>query len=154
MATLGANLPAALLRPRIEASLKPGCVIKLVLKFPEITKEKFLVLVADDDPEYFTFIINSEINPFVSNRQHLLQCQVSIDATSHDFLDHDSHIACHEIRALKREEVIRELMSKPEAIKGNISSDVRNQIVAAVKFAKTIEKDKKSRIIAALEPAQ
>jgi hypothetical protein len=151
MTSLGANLPAALLRPRIEAALKPGCVLKLILKFPEVTKEKFLVLVADDDPEYFTFIINSEINSFISNRQHLLQCQVSIDASNHDFLQHDSHIACHEIRALKREEVIRELMSKPEAIKGNISSDVRNQIVAAVKFAKTIEKDKKSRIIAALE---
>jgi hypothetical protein len=66
-------------------------------------------------------------------------------------LEHDSHIACHEIRALKREEVIRELMSKPDAIKGNISANVRNQIVAAVKFAKTIEKDKKSRILAALE---
>lgn len=151
MATLGANLPAALLRPRIEAALKPGCVIKLVLKFPEVTKEKFLVLVADDDPEYFTFIINSEINPFISKRQHLLQCQVSIDATNHDFLDHNSHIACHEIRTLKREEVIRELMNKPEAIKGNISADVRNQIIAAVKFAKTIEKDKKNRIILSLE---
>lgn len=151
MANFGANLPAELLRPRIEAALKPGCVIKLVLKFPEITKEKFLVLVADDDPEYLTFIINSAINPFIANRPHLHQCQVSIDAANHDFLEHDSHIACHEIRALKREEVIRELMGKPDAIKGNISANVRNQIVAAVKFAKTIEKDKKSRILAALE---
>lgn len=151
MANFGANFPVELLRPRIEAALKPGCVIKLVLKFPEITKEKFLVLVADDDPEYLTFIINSAINPFIANRPHLHQCQVNIDAVSHEFLEHDSHIACHEIRALKREEVIRELMSKPDAIKGNISVNVRNQIVAAIKFAKTIEKDKKSRILAALE---
>lgn len=151
MANFGAHFPPELLRPRIEAALIPGCIIKLVLKFPEKTREKFLVLVADDDPEYFTFIINSEINPFISDRQHLLQCQVSIDAVNHAFLEHDSYIACHEIRSLKREEVIRELVSKPEAIKGNISSDVRIQILAAVKFAKTIEKDKKSRIIAALE---
>lgn len=151
MASLGAHLPAELLRPRIEAALKPGCVIKLLVKFPEKTKEKFLVLVADDDPEYLTFVVNSEINPFIVSRQHLLQCQVAIDAANHVFLDHDSHVACHEIRAMKREDVLKALMADPNGIKGEVSADVRNQIVAAVKFAKTIEKDKKSRIIAALE---
>lgn len=151
MTSLGAHLPAELLRPRIEAALKPGRVIKLPVKFPEKTKEKFLVLVADDDPEYFTFIVNSEINPFITNRPTLLQCQVAIDAASHAFLNHDSHVACHEIRAMKREDVIKELMADPDGIKGEVSAEVRSQIVAAVKFAKTIEKDKKNRIIAALE---
>lgn len=153
MTSLGAHLPAELLRPRIEAALKPGRVIKLLIKFPEKTKEKFLVLVADDDPEYLTFIVNSEINPFIVNRPLLLQCQVAIDAASHNFLDHNSHIACHEIRAMKREDVIKELMADPDGIKGEVSAEVRSQIVAAVKFAKTIEKDKKNRIIAALESA-
>lgn len=150
MSSFGAHLPAELLRPRIEAALKPGCVIKLLVKFPEKTKEKFLVLVADDDPEYLTFIVNSEINPFIANRQHLMQCQVAIDAASHAFLDHDSHIACHEIRAMKREDVIKELIADPNGIKGEVSANVHSQIVAAVKFAKTIEKDKKNRIIAAI----
>lgn len=151
MASLGANLPAELLRPRIEAALKPGCVIKLLVKFPEKTKEKFLVLVADDDPEYLTFIVNTGINPFIANKQHLLQCQVSIDAASHKFLDHDSHVACHEVHSMKREEVIKCLMADLNGIKGEVSAEVRSQIAAAVKFAKTIEKDKKNRIIAALE---
>lgn len=150
MSSLGAHLPAELLRPRIEATLKPGCVIKLQVKFPEKTKEKFLILVADEDPEYFTFIINSEINPFIVGRQHLLQCQVAIDAASHRFLDYDSHAACHEVHILKREDVIKSLMADPSGIKGAISAEVRSQIVAAVKFAKTIEKDKKNRIIAAM----
>lgn len=150
MSSLGAHLPAELLRPRIEAALKPGFVITLLVKFPEKTKEKFLVLVADDDPEYLTFIVNSEINPFIANRQHLLQCQVAIDAASHYFLDRNSHVACHEIRAMKREDVIKSLMADPDGIKGEISADVRSQIAAAVKFAKTIEKDKKNRIIAAM----
>jgi protoporphyrinogen oxidase len=150
MSSFGAHLPPELLRPRIEAALKPGCVVKLLVKFPEITKQKFLVLVADDDPEYLTFIVNSEINPFIANRQHLMQCQVAIDAASHDFLDHDSHVACHEVHSMKREEVIKNLMADPNGIKGEISIDVRSQIVAAVKFAKTIDKDKKNRIIASL----
>jgi hypothetical protein len=151
MSPLGAHFPAELLRPRIEAALKPGCVVKLLVKFPEKTKEKFLVLVADDDPEYLTFIVNSEINPFIANRQHLMQCQVAIDAVSHEFLDHDSYVACNEIRAMKREDVIKALMDNPAGLKGNVSPDVRGQIAAAVKFAKTIDKDKKNRIIAALE---
>lgn len=151
MAPLGEHFPAELLRPRIEAALKPGCVIRLQVKFPQVTKQKFLVLVADDDPEYLTFVVNFEINPFVSNRQHLLQCQVFIDVANHNFLDHDSHIACNEVLPMKREEVIKSLMELPTAIKGTVSPDVRNQIVAAVKFAKTIDKDKKNRIIAALE---
>lgn len=152
MSPLGEHFPAELLRPRIEAALKPGCVIKLLVKFPQITKQKFLVLVADDDPEYLTFIVNSEINPFISNRPSLLQCQVAIDVASHDFLDHDSHVACHEILPMKREDVIKTLMGDPSAIKGEVSPDVRSQIIAAVKFAKTIDKDKKNRIIAALGP--
>ncbi len=150
MSPLGEHFPAELLRPRIEAALKPGCVVKLLVKFPQITKEKFLVLVADDDPEYLVFIVNSEINSFIANRPHLLQCQVAIDVASHDFLDHDSHVACHEILPMKREDVIKTLMGDPSAIKGEVSPDVRNQIVAAVKFAKTIDKDKKNRIIAAM----
>lgn len=150
MSPLGEHFPAELLRPRIEAALKPGCVIKLLVKFPQITKQKFLVLVADDDPEYLTFIVNSEINSFITNRPHLLQCQVAIDVASHDFLDHDSHIACHDVLPMKREEVIKSLMDDPSAIKGEVSVDVRGQIVAAVKFAKTIDNEKKNRIIAAL----
>jgi len=151
MSPLGAHFPAELLRPRIEAALKPGCVIKLLVKFPQITKEKYLVLVADDDPEYLIFIINSDINPFIANKPHLLQCQVAIDVANHHFLDHDSHVACHDVLPMKREEVIKSLMGDPSAIKGEVSLDVRSQIVAAVKFAKTIDKDKKNRIIAALE---
>lgn len=151
MASLGEHFPADLKRARVEDALKPGCVIKLVVKFPTVTKPKFLVLVATDDPEYLTFIVNSEINPFISNRPHLSQCQVSIDAANHPFLDYDSHIACHETLPMRREDVIQALVADPSAIKGEISPDVRAQVVAAVKFAKTLDKDKKGRIIAALD---
>ncbi|MEQ1674065.1 MAG: hypothetical protein ABL865_03390 [Candidatus Nitrotoga sp.] len=138
------------MRQRIEAALKPGYVIKLLVKFPQAAKEKYLVLVEADDPEFLTFIINTAIHPFIASRQHLRQCQVAIDAASHDFLDHDSHIACHNVLPVKREEVIKSLMANPAGIKGNVSPDIRSQILSTVKFAKTIDKDKKNRIIAAL----
>ncbi|MHB1591876.1 MAG: hypothetical protein ACYCTW_10140 [Sulfuricella sp.] len=150
MTSLGERFPADLRRAHVENALKPGSVIRLVVKLSTVTKPKFLVLVAMDDPEYLTFIINSEINPFISNRPHLSQCQVSIDAANHTFLDHDSHVACHETLPIRREDVIHALVADPSAIKGEISPDVRAQVVAAVKFAKTLDKDKKNRIIAAL----
>lgn len=151
MVSLGDHFPAELRRAHVEDALKPGCVIRLVVKFATITKPKFLVLVATDDPEYLTFIVNSEINPFILNRPHLSQCQVSIDAATHDFLDHDSHVACHETLPIRREDVIKALIADPSSIKGIISPDVRAQVVAAVKFAKTLDNDKKKRIIAALD---
>lgn len=151
MSPLGVHFPAELLRPRIEAALKPGCVLRLEVKFHQTTKPKFLILVAEDDSEYLTFIVNSDINPFILKRPHLLQCQVSIDVASHNFLDRDSHAACDKTWPVRREDVIQALMADPSGIKGNISPDVCTRIVAAVKFAKTLDKDKKDRIIAALD---
>lgn len=151
MSPLGAHFPAELLRQRIEAALKPGCVLRLEVKFHQVTKPKFLILIAEDDPEFLTFIVNSDINQFILNKPHLLQCQVSIDAENHVFLKKDSHVACDKIWPIRREDVIQALIVDPSGIKGDISPDVRSQIVAAVKFAKTLDKDKKNRIIAALD---
>ena len=86
MAKLGDAFPAHTRRALIEKQLTPGCVVRITVKFTEITKPKLLVLVADDDPDYCWFIINSEINAYVRMRPHLYQCQVNIDATAHDFL--------------------------------------------------------------------
>jgi hypothetical protein len=151
MGSFGANFPPELKRAHVESALKPGCVVRLEVKLSSITKPKFLVLVASDDPECLSFLVNSVIHPFILSKPNLLQCQVSIDAENHDFLDYDSHIACHEIFTIKREDVIRALMVDPSSIKGDISPAIRDQIKAAVKIAKTIDKDKKQRIISSLE---
>ncbi|ESS72886.1 hypothetical protein MGMO_44c00360 [Methyloglobulus morosus KoM1] len=153
MASLGEQFPSEIKRSHIENALKPGCVVRLELKLTTITKPKFLVLVTTDDPEYLSFLVNSEINTYIQNRPDLLKCQVSIDAANHNFLSYDSHIACHEITTIMREEVVRALMADPAALRGKISTDVREQIMAAVKIAKTIDKDKKNRIISSLENA-
>jgi len=151
MAQLGDHFPADQRRAFIESALRPGCVVRLTVKFPEITKPKFMVLVAADDPEFLTFIDNSEINPFITKRPHLLQCQVVIDADSHAFLKTDSHVACHEVWPMKKEEVVQALLADMSGLKGEISTDVRSHIVEAVKAAKTIDRDKKVRIITELE---
>lgn len=150
MARLSDGLPPEERRRYIASQLVPGCVVRLTVKFPEKTKPKFLVLLAEDDPEYWTFILNTDISRFIEKRQHLLQCQVKIDAAGHPFLDHDSHVACDKVLHLRREEVILEIMNDTDCIKGEISDEVRDQIVAAVKFAKTLTPAEKARILTAL----
>lgn len=134
----------------ILGKLLPGCVVRLEVKFPDKSKPKFLVLVAEDDPEYWTFIINTEIHSFVHARPHLLQCQVKVNAAENPFLQYDSHLACHEILKLRREEVVQALMHDTSGLKGHISEAVRDQIIAAVKFAQTLSPNEKQQILNSL----
>lgn len=150
MPPLSDGLPEEARKKFILGKLLPGCVVRLEVKFPEKSKPKFLVLVAEDDPEYWTFIINTEIHAFVHARPHLLQCQVKINAAENPFLQYDSHLACHEILKLRREEVVQTLMHDTSGLKGHISVGVRDQIIAAVKFAQTLSPNEKQQILGSL----
>lgn len=92
MPPLSDGLPEKERKAFILGKLQPGCVVRLEIKFPDKSKPNFLVLVAEDAPEYWTFIINTEIHPFVRARPHLLQCQAKINAAEHPFLQYDSHL--------------------------------------------------------------
>lgn len=153
MVSLLSGLPPEELRIIIEKKLKPGCVLKLEVKFPNITKPKFLVLVSLEEPDCFLFVINSNINPFILNRNHLHVCQVKIEANDHDFLTHDSNIACHETLKINREEVISSLMVDPGGFQGEISFSVKQKIINAVKIAKTIDSKDKKSILCSLNSA-
>ena len=151
MGNLGDLFPENQIQQFINNHLKPGCVIRIEVTFQHLTKPKYLVLAADNDQEYLTFIINSETHPFIKNREPLAKCQVDIDATDHPFLDHDSKIACHEVLLLKRSDVIKEIKQDTGKIKGRVSDRVMSQIVSAVKFAKTLSPDIKATILASLD---
>lgn len=150
MSALGDHFPRANIEQFVAKRLQPGCVIRIEVEFPQKTKPKFLLLVDDGDPEYLTFVINSSTHPFIEGNDNLRQCQVEIDAASHPFLTHDSKIACHETLALKRSDVFKELCGDVDKIKGNISSDVKDEVIAAVKFAKTLSKAEKEAILNSL----
>ncbi len=66
---------------------------KLVCNFPEVSKPKFLILLKTQPYEFF--IINSEINNFITNTPSLYACQVDIPHEDHkSFLTHDSVADC------------------------------------------------------------
>lgn len=150
MASLGDYFPADKVREHVVKQLTPGCVVRIEVVFPETTKPKFLVLVADCDPDYLTFVVNSETHSFIANRPELAKCQVSLDAAEHTFLTRNSQIACHQVLTLKRSEVIKALTVDVSGIKGRVSQSVQEQILAAVKFAVTLSAEEKNAIIQAL----
>lgn len=83
-------------------------------------------------------VINSEISAFLLRRPALLKCQVSMPAASHPFMNHDSHVDCSRTRVYNTRAVIGELIFQPDWILGAIDIDLRDNIVAALKFASTL----------------
>jgi hypothetical protein len=150
MALLGDGFPADKRRAFAETSLVPGCVIRIDVKFPEMIKPKFLVLVADDDQDYCLFIVNSTVNRYVAARSELARCQVKLDMSDHPFLKRDSYLACEKLLRLRRDDVLRELIRNVGSIKGQISDLVKEQVVAAVKFAVTLSAAEKKKILFSL----
>lgn len=149
--SLGDAFPADFRRKQIEHCLVPGAVLYLEVVFPEITKNKFLVLVASSEENCLNFIVNSETNSYIATRDHLNICQVTLDAASHSFLDYDSQIACHAVLPIPKAEIIAALMSDVSRYKGRISSEVKDGILSAVKHAVTLNKVRQREIIAGLE---
>jgi hypothetical protein len=148
MGTLAGAFGPRVIRESMERQLRPGAVIYLEVRFSQVTKSKFLVLVGSDGDDLY-FVINSKTNRFIAKQSELNACQVTLDAANHNFLDHDSVIACHEVHRFSRESVIRELLRDTSRLRGEISRDVRDQVLAAVKAATTISQRVQGQIIAA-----
>jgi hypothetical protein len=83
-------------------------------------------------------VINSEINPFIASRPALMQCQVSMSAAAHTFMHHDSHIDCSRTHRWDTVDVVRDLVGQPDWVLGTVTSALRDDIVSALKFARTL----------------
>lgn len=97
------------------------------------------------------FVINSKINDFIRKHAHLAQYQVEIGHEEHPFLCHHSLIDCTEARKIALRDVHDQLERETSRLKDDISPKIREQIIAAVKFAKTIPKKQKAEMLSALE---
>src|SRR5690349_122232 len=135
---LGAGFPDEFLLAQIRRRLRPGVVIKLYRRMDDgqLHEKRFVVLHVDEHT--VTCVINSEINQFIRTRPALLRCQVRMHAAGHPFMDHDSHIDCSRVRSFLTEEVIADLMSRPEWILGNATDGCCDDIAAALKASETL----------------
>lgn len=137
----------------IKEKLQPGRVVYLFCEFtvPK-PKDKYLMLACADPLPLF-FVINSEVGAFIKERDYLYRCQVKLDVANHGFLDHDSFIACHEVRSdFSMDDIIEQFWSDMDRIKGVISKDARDQVLAAAKACTVLPKREKEWILKALTP--
>lgn len=114
----------------------------------KLHEKRFVVVHVDEHT--FTCIINSNVSAFLKNRPDMLRCQVLIPTDGHAFMDHDSHIDCSRTRTYSTAEVTNELLQKPEWILGKITASLRDEMIAAIKFAPTFSAKEASAICQSL----
>lgn len=148
------KLPPEERRKYIHARLTPGRVILLYCDFTKPkSKDKFLVLVRIE-PEPLFFVINSEVSEFIRKREWLFQCQVEIGHEEHAFLEYHSYIDCTKAQKIALHDVYEQVEKDIGRLKDEITPQIREQIVAAVKFAKTLSPKQKADILSALNQGQ
>lgn len=101
-------------------------------------KDKFTVIVCKET-ECMGFLVNSTINPFISKRPYLLQCQVILRSSEYGFLFHDSYLDCGRIYSFKDAELAIGLEL--------VNNKTKTAIKAAVINSKTIEKKYRDLIL-------
>jgi hypothetical protein len=105
----------------------------------KLHEKRFVVIHVD--AHTVTCVINSEINPFIAKRPALMQCQVNMNASAHTFMHHNSHVDCSRVRRWATEDVLGDLAKDPNWVLGEITPALRDDIVAALKFARTLSMD-------------
>ena len=136
--TFGSRFPPDFRKAQIERQLKPGTVIKLYRRMDDGQFHEKRYVVMHVDEHTVTCVINSAISNFVLNRPALLKCQVAMPCVSHSFMQHDSHVDCSRTHRFATVDVVADLSSKTDWVLGQITADMRDQIVGAIKFSETL----------------
>jgi len=123
--------------------LDAGSVIYLEVAFRQGSRNKFLV-VLDVDTEVHTLTLNTEINPFFG-RGEFGECYVEIDHESHQFLSRNSFIDCNQIIKLNLPDVVAEMRSNSDCVRGCISNDAITDVIAAIQRTPGLSPHDKSR---------
>jgi hypothetical protein len=120
--------PAALLQYR--SRLNPGAVLRLYSGVAEKTKRHVLIFANSD--RALAFLINSTPSALVRSKPDWLKRQVLMPQETHRFMDHDSHIACHDTVALPKFATLAEGLANGHVEHlGDVDRALHPRIVAA-----------------------
>jgi len=134
----------------IADAIKVGNVLKLHCNFTTPPKDKRLILVSTK-PLIGFFIINSTVNQFITRNSVLLASQIKILSEDHDFLAHDSFVACHELlTGFDYSEVERQLRGDYSRYLGRINFALRDMIIEIVSNSKTLSPEHIDLVVANL----
>jgi hypothetical protein len=149
--SLGDFFPQEDKRQSIKRQFVPGQVLYLFCSFTTPQPKNKFLFVACVNPRPLLFVINSQINDFISNRPHLRRCQVSIKSGDYKFLTHDSFINCTEAKDdFDYSDIEIQLLNDMTRIRGPLSQPCVDEIIEAVKLTKALAPRYKAWILASL----
>lgn len=152
MSTLGDFFPDSFREEFSQArGILPGDVIRIHCDFTTPPKFKLLVIVCCDP--LLVLIVNSEIHDYIQTNQNLLDCQVDLPESDHDFLDHDSHVNCVEAHTSVNIDDLKASIAADygSVLRGRVLDVYMREIYIAVGKSKRMERRDKRRILAALD---
>lgn len=153
MTRLGASFPDALRSGHADRSLDVGHVVRALTQFPEITKEKFFVIVCLQ-PFLAVCFINSDIAPFIAARPALARCVVTIQGSTYSFLRHTSHIVCTDVnRQFTLQELHDRIVAGEATAFGTLERSDLVRVRDALLHSPTIAQATKIHIKAAIDKA-
>lgn len=138
MTTIGGALPPHFLRVQIKRKLVPGTVIKLNALMDDGKEKEKRYVILSASPNAICCVINSEMNAFVKTRPAVARHHVPMNASSHEFMDHDSFVDCTQTKVFPLEQVVSALMERTDWILGNITLELRDDIILSLKTSSTI----------------
>ncbi len=132
----------------IRENILPWQILRLFCQFTTPPKNKHLLIVCIN-PRPLFFIVNSKIHPYVKGRPDLKSCQVLLKASQHLFLAHDSYVDCRDVCTnFSLDDIVTQVQTGRQRMKGFISEDAQEQVMAAIKVCPILEKQYKNLILA------
>ena len=94
-------------------------------------KDKFCILTCVE-PKTLFLLINTQPSKLKQEQPELSECQVLIDAKSHNFLDYDSYIDCTEALGYDINYMMQQLEADRTRIKCQLSDPILNAVIKAI----------------------
>ncbi|WP_069472189.1 hypothetical protein [Candidatus Marithrix sp. Canyon 246] len=135
----------------IREHILPWQIIRLYCQFTTPPKNKYFLIVKIE-PQPLLFMVNSRIHPYVRGRAYLNQCQARLKANHNLFLTHDSYVDCREVcRNFSLNDIVTQMETDMRRVKGFISTESQEQVIAAIKISPVLEQKYKNEIVSNLE---
>jgi hypothetical protein len=128
------------------AWIQPGRIMLLANDFAPT--DKFLI-VAAAEPALQCFVINSVISEFYHERPSLERCQVVLRRANHTaFLKRDSYADCVKfLDDIPLVRAISQLVADASRMKGKVTAEERQAVIAAIKLSPVMSKAQKDHIL-------
>jgi ferredoxin len=132
----------------IRENILPWQILRLFCRFTTPPKNKHTLIVCIY-PRPLFFMVNSKIHPYVKGRSYLKSCQVLLKASQHFFLAHDSYVDCRDVCTnFSLDDIVTQVHADRQRVKGFISEEAQEQVIAAIKVCPILEKQYKNLILA------